>query len=162
MKDQLMPDWIKQIKAERDREGESTKSAIREHLVVDKILQADGPGFWKLLCKDLHVAAGALSAIGIGASVSDIGGVGSECGLQIQLTIESAMVRNTHTNMFYRPGSDCVSYHTMEGEAGSWKLSVCDSAITIDAGAGAGDSEQAAKWILYPMLKKIGVRMAGF
>jgi len=117
MTDQLMPDWIKQIKAERDREGESTESAIRKRLLVDKILQADGPGFWKLLCKDLHIAADALSAIGIGASVSDIGGVGNGCGLQIQLTIESAMARNTHTNMFYRPGSSCVRYHNIFWEA---------------------------------------------
>jgi hypothetical protein len=119
-------------------------------LLAAKTIQADGPQFWKQLCKDLKIAIDNLPLIGVQATLSDVPG-----GLQIRMHTESLMPRQTYTNLSYN-GTE-IHFHTMEDISFSWSLCVSGGEVMLNADGCLVSGEAAAQSILEPILKRIGV-----
>jgi hypothetical protein len=153
MTNALVPDWIKKIKAQQDRDAAIAQATAQRQALLTKTIKADGPDFWRDLLKELHVIIDSLPLIGLRAQMADIPSGTSEEGQEITVFNYAVLDGQTCTNIFYGSGARAIRCHPQN--AADYRLEFClngklELSVTVIA-RGPMTAAEAARCIVEPM-----------
>lgn len=155
MTDSIVPAWIKEIEAAEGLKSVTERANALDAVLTEKMIKADGPVYWRHLQKELHIAAEGLNRIGIIGRLSDAFAV-QEKGIQVKLYRADRPSRQGYVNLFYNDGEIGIRRYpaTSEGVSG-FPFDVVNGVIVLYGEGDALNPEQAARFILEPMVKAI-------
>jgi len=116
---------MKQIKRQEDQKAAEDEADKLRSALATRIIQSEGPVFWKQLIKELQITVDSLPHIGLKGTVSDIGSEIEE-GYQVSVVRSTLYPDSRYINLFYKPGSNMVRMHPQEGGSGNLVFGMVD------------------------------------
>ena len=154
MTDSIIPEWVKQKRASLDAAEANATLARQTALLEEKIIEADGPGFWKQLLKELYITLASLSEIHLRGSLNDIGGKHPAESIQVYV---SKKAHQAYTNLFYDgPGSRAIRCVRDVGDPFVLRLCVLNDKLLLIGDGQRFDAEAAANYIVQDAISQIG------
>jgi hypothetical protein len=154
MTDAQVPDWIKNIKEQRAQETARAHAAAQQQLLLAKTIKADGPEFWTLLLKELHITMESLGGIGLRGQMTKL--EGGEVGQEVTVFNPASLSGRTYTNIFYCAGATAIRCHPEDTPG--YRMEFClngknELAVAIGARSPITAAE-AAQQIVEKMVKR--------
>jgi hypothetical protein len=162
MADRLVPKWIADIK-DQETQGLLERQAHRDReLLAAKMIQADGPGFWASLLKELKITVCSLPEIGVQAEMVNLGGTHPEEHYRISAVLKSAFPSYSGIRLSYGgPRAKAIGCYPDEKASFSLRFVVYEEQLAVrdETTAHAPMSvEDAAEYIIQPLVKELKAR----
>jgi len=158
MDEMLMPDWIKQIKAEDDLSNARNDAERDRHRAAEVTVIANGPDFWKQLLKELKITVDNLDAIRCRGSLTIMGDPRVEQTCRVLVARKSIIPNQTYTDLFYSLGSMAIRCMSMDGPLPNLSFCVCPKkgvSLVSDEHLSPMNTEEAAQLIVQRMVNMV-------
>jgi hypothetical protein len=158
MNPQLVPDWIKHLKAEEAGKRSQTDSEAAKQLCAATTITAQGPEFWRQLFRELALNTDSLPELGLQGSATIQDTSTSEMCYRIEVSLRAAWPKMTYTNLFYVQGAQVIRGHTFEDTTFKLQFALGTDGsfgVILENPMAPTNPEQTAQWIVERMVQLI-------
>jgi hypothetical protein len=146
-----LPEWLRQKRAVLADVNAEKQAQTLARMTI----KAEGETFWAQVCEELKLVSDNVPEGLRGQFMHERSATSRhEDFCQIQISYSCSSSRQSHTNLWYTPGDECIRYDAVPvGPKASLLLCVVDGKICATSNSETMDAEAVARFIAEPMIE---------